>query len=687
MKSLPNAQAELDIHNYVGEDTCLSYQNVFWLLPETFQKKIKDLDKIFCTVTVISEDQSLDNSLRDEILKFIGRDPALDQASIALVRGRINPKTRQIEGNTHWTALNLKKTVTNGKISIQISHMDSSGGGIPRAVTRVINDIAKTDKKSLSQDLQASPVFQKAISLLPTTNFENPAVIKCARQTEYYSCGYHAVFNLVRMYDNNASEKIVQGAKRVNINQFIKSEKSNLQEQFNGAVLQAGTNFAQRASSKPVGDKKTSSELNINDLETARVCVFSIINEPNFGYLKKLEELLKIEQQLRAEGAFQEILSPLQIEKSYSKVIGEFSESIRIFISEKFKLDYALQNLFEELLQTLNSPDISNNLEKIMPFLSQFEIFFKNLKTDTATQDKDLEKLSKLLSEITKIPAEFLTKITQYTDNFRVANDSISNTHEEKKPKASPTKPLSAEPVIEVKAAKQAVERLVKGVDIKEFNPSITVAYQKNIASQKDKPIPTLPYVGIGFRARRTTQKINGNIERVMEVIVDFNSDNSTNSTKKRCKYKDGSNNGEEAKEIEIDLVGKFITCIIVKDLEDPSKSSRFTIEGIYENHEKKHGKGTKAATDAAKKEIASYFHGDGKNDNGEIEFEVYDRSINEIKTVSCKRDVYVTNNCSFAKDALGRKAEKGALYKPEVHDVSGDILRSVKIKPMTQRG
>jgi hypothetical protein len=633
MKSIvpPDTQGSLDVFNYVGEETRLSYQNVAWLMSNAFEKSGKDADfvehKMFNTIAVISEDQSLDTSLRDEILKFIGREPALDRASIALVRGRVNPSKKQIEGDTHWTALHLRRsTSANGQVVIQAFHMDSLGGGVPSAVTRVLTNINKTKLENLTPDLKESEPHKRAIRSLSLGNitFKQPEIKKCNRQKNWYSCGYDTVFNLVRMYDSNGAlnQDIQQDDVTRNVNQFIAERKIDLQKQFNNAVSQA------KRSSKIISESNKSSDTitGINDLDTAIACVFLIVDS-KLSHIEKLKELIKIEQQLRTNQVL--LLSALKIEESYGKVIGEFSESIRFSFAKKLQEVVGAKTTtnLELLLQFINAAEIRQNPEKIIPFLEQLEILFKNLEKIADPKDKNLLQLPGLLNQIAKNKKDFLEKIGTYTNDLKAVNKLLSqNQVAAKSPAPNPTPPITAETAINLDQAKKEGQELIKPI----------------IAAQKYNPRPEFPYQGIGLASKVVTRYIEsqGNL-KMLKITEDFNREAS------RFKNKSG---------LEIDLVGQYITGGKYEDPNNKGNFISFNIDKIFKEENDKQ---------AAMKRIAGIFH-----DEGKIKLEVIDSfgNKNEIEYERSEEDVYVTRRCKFLNTATISNGKNGAQYDLGIH-------------------
>lgn len=239
--SASRAVTGIDAFNRVTEDSPLSYQNLASLLRITLKKNGQFGRQIYqvlnneMRIVVISKDQSLDHSLRDEILRFIGRDDQ-EKLSIALCKGAIN--AGEIEGNTHWTALHLRKSENqDGCVSVQAFHANSIGDGVPVAVVRVLDSISQTQLADLSPDLQANQTYQNACAKIGAgiINFNGVQIVNCPKQQDIYSCGYRTAFNMLAMHLNEDLDLIAQGREFVNVNEFIEGRKADLKEMFNGA--------------------------------------------------------------------------------------------------------------------------------------------------------------------------------------------------------------------------------------------------------------------------------------------------------------------------------------------------------------------------------------------------------------------------------------------------------------------
>ena len=227
-KSKPEGErgeVSLGIFNRVGDRSNLSYQNVAALLryafvnigdmeDEIYDKKNSETHEI--DVVVISDDPGI-TSLKDSINRFA--DSAAENCSIALCKGNI--VGGEIVGDTHWTALSLRKVRgEDGKTVIQAFHTDSMGLLVPASVSRVFNEM-KDDL--LRRDI----VLENCLA--------NGGRVD---QEDGYSCGYHAVFNLLRMrlgVDLMTADERLQ-----DIDKFIADGKRALKEKFNKVVAADG---------------------------------------------------------------------------------------------------------------------------------------------------------------------------------------------------------------------------------------------------------------------------------------------------------------------------------------------------------------------------------------------------------------------------------------------------------------
>ena len=438
------------------------------------------------------------------------------------------------------------------------------------------------------------------------------------------------------MHDGLATNQdIVQEKERVGVVDFIREGKRYLQVQFNSRVNQSRTEVTSKSSSKkstlPVEDKKTLLQSSdITDLDTAIACVFSIIDS-KLSHIEKLKELIKIEQQLRTN---QVLLSTLKIEESYGRVIGEFSESIRFSFAKKLQevVGVKTKTNLELLLQFVNAAEIRQNPEKIIPFLEQLEILFKNLDKITDAKDKNLLQLPELLNQITKNKKDFLEKIDTYTNDLKAVNKFLSqNQVAAKSPEPNPTPPLTADTAINLDQAKKEKQELIKPV----------------IASQKYNPRPEFPYQGLGLASKVVMRSIEGQGNlKMLKITEDFNH-KDLNREASRFKNKSG---------LGINLVGQYIAGGEYEDPKNKGKFIHFNIDKIFREESDKR---------AAMKRIAGIFH-----DKGKIKLEVIDPfgNKNKIEYERSEEDVYVTTACKFAKDDLKKDGKKGAPYNSNIH-------------------
>jgi hypothetical protein len=357
------AADDLDIFNYVGDSSNLTHENVQKLLRVAFLKNGKsgvECDAMLSnSVAVISEDGSLDDSLRDAILHFIGQYPQQDHTSIALCRGAI--VGRQIVGNTHWSALHLRRVGNE----VKSYHMDSLGDKTPRAVGRVLGAIHGT---TLNPDLAENETYRRAIERLSTTIFQPCKDLLCTKQKDGYSCGYHAVFNMARMQtaaDVEVLEDVViQDGVGIEINDFITARKADLKSSFNGAI-----DKRIRAVSAADFDDD---EVDLNVLKAAAESI-SISSDEHIEKLQKLINLEKSVRQKRPDSATD--LSKLNIEILYRKILFETAEGIRydalIAVSEVGEAGDGLSDKVESFLEKLCNAETAQNPQSILPLLTR----------------------------------------------------------------------------------------------------------------------------------------------------------------------------------------------------------------------------------------------------------------------------------------------------------------------------
>lgn len=402
--------AELDAFNFVSDRSNLTHQNMMTLLRSSFVGSgigEADYDKMVdknIAIAVISEDNSIDTSLRDVILNFIGQEVPQDQASIALCRGHIST-LGVIEGDTHWSALHLRRGVV-GEGDAQIIHayhMDSSGSiSIPSAVTRVLSSI-KTNVASFP----ASEVKERASAVLKNISFANCRNLPCDAQTDGYSCGYHTAFNLLRMHNHeesfevagaaagNISDRVTQESASLDFDSFIRSKKAILQQHFNPA----SPTFS---SADP-------------DFDSKKIIHSTMTGDGDF--FEKLESLMRIEEffQRYGDGDIEsaELLNSLKIEKLYKKIIGDCVEGIRV---AAYTYDSPRINSTEELeeyLEKINTPSRCQNPKLLLPLLRKItgniDNFVECLNADNLSEYDALLDSTTIATETLEAAGETLT--------------------------------------------------------------------------------------------------------------------------------------------------------------------------------------------------------------------------------------------------------------------------------------
>ena len=364
-----NPSEDLNLFNFVG-DTNLTHQNLMALLATVFDDDnyyyLGNEGKNVSTAVIGSED--LDSSLRDAIISFIGQEKENDRASIALCRGHKN-SLGTIEGDTHWSALHLRKiTNLDGTTSIQAYHIDSLGNGtVPTSVARVLSSFA-TDGVG---DFAAGDTRDRAQERLAQTTFLPCKTLSCTRQTDNYSCGYHTALNMLLAYNHDGDFDSYPVAPQDVISTFIQECKTQLKLQFNTTISGGGASLE----SKP---------------DTVKA-VFSLISGEE-GPLEKLTQLLSIVESIKSKALASEednfgivaLLSMMQVEKLYKKLIADCTEIIRyLSLSTAEAVD---QEKLEDYLNLLSAPSLCQDPEPLIPVLTKIieniSTFLKALEED-----------------------------------------------------------------------------------------------------------------------------------------------------------------------------------------------------------------------------------------------------------------------------------------------------------------
>lgn len=372
------ARPDLDLFNMVGGESNLTHHNVLSLLRMAFIQKgmSEDIyDKSNGTISVaVIGNEDLDRSLRDAIVNFLGQEGRPDRASFALCRGHIGDDG-EIVGDTHWTALHLRRiTNEDGAQLIQVQYMDSYEGPVPQAIERVLQSIGENGIGDFPRG--NGVVADGAIAQLADVTLLPCRVLPCARQRDLYSCAYHTVFNLITMhYEDNFEEyeKSFSGRReefKKMAAEFIDFHKELLKQEFNGALeVYEAESKSESYSSLPI------------IIEIVKI----IISDD--GNIKKLQTLSEIEVRLTKEGDAI-LVSSLKFEELYRKLVADCVEEIRYKVHDSIAdvsgavdIDY-----LETYLYYLTGPELCQNPRPLIEVLSgidkDFPSFLVNLRAN-----------------------------------------------------------------------------------------------------------------------------------------------------------------------------------------------------------------------------------------------------------------------------------------------------------------
>ena len=354
-----------DKFNYVGDATNLTHANLLSLVHKIICEDDQNLiaQGNVASFHIDPENKSIDDSLITPIGNFINK-LGQDKISIALCPGRLEKigGAEQITGDTHWTGLHLRRiTGDDGVISFKAYYMDSlwdkdnanfnSFYKVPRPVIRVLESF-------------------KGIG---GVDFE-VVKVKCDRQTDGYSCGYHAVHNLQAMHKLQIEGDNIDLTQSTNVDQFIKEERVFLKTKFNGDL---DTKLRDARTKRGEGEKQ--GEKSKEEYESE---LLEIAFSDTYNNLDKLKKIIQIEDEVN------------QIKESVNRVtISSFLEFEKYY--ELFLRNFAL-NLQHKcsLKKELISEDEG--------VLSKRDIFFTKLTTDEVT--KNPRKFLDILSTIDKNP-------------------------------------------------------------------------------------------------------------------------------------------------------------------------------------------------------------------------------------------------------------------------------------------
>jgi len=380
-----NALDELDEFNYVTNGSNLTHQNVNYLLSLAFQKngltevEYNELNRVGSVDTVVIGAEELDYSLRDAILKFIGQeDPQEEQASFALCRGHL--VDQRLRGDTHWTALHLRKiTNVDGTISLKAYHMNSSGDAIPETVNRVLIAIKNMQLTDLDAECQLSHTNQRAIPRLSNINFKDCQPLPCLKQADGNSCGDHAVFNILRMHDSidltALDSEVMQDGISISCRDFITQRRADLQQRFNGDVDIRRTQYSKKISDISVDSGLKLDEEILHNSEFAQAVVESITFNDKFSATEKLRKLIAVEDFIKNSKQDETILSLLNIEKYYQKTVVDFVEQARFIRCDILSAEE------NSMLQNLTNPQ---NFQEPSVFLHRLETIARDYDLSSA---------------------------------------------------------------------------------------------------------------------------------------------------------------------------------------------------------------------------------------------------------------------------------------------------------------
>ena len=305
------SRQELNVYNRVTDNSNLTHQNVHSLMRLAFIRSgitQAEYERLSINgqvdICVIGDGGS---SLCDTIVKFIGQDPKKDRASFAICRG-LRDSSGRIYGNTHWTALHLRRSTDGeGKDHIHSYYSDSMSDTIPPEVAKFLN--SDQINLNVSRETHISEVGQRGLQQLPQIVFEQTKIVECDRQIDGNSCGYHAVYNLLRMHSAPPAETDIEpqaiiiqkeydGIRRKEkVQEFIGLRREELKQLFNPAMALA---------SKTKGGNKSVLD-NVDNFADQQIqLIFEVIDKNELQafsdkYYKKIYKLVEINQHIIAK--------------------------------------------------------------------------------------------------------------------------------------------------------------------------------------------------------------------------------------------------------------------------------------------------------------------------------------------------------------------------------------------------
>lgn len=419
----------IDVHNSrLRED--LSFRT-------EYEQLLHDGNIDFAVIPNRSNDGSIDDSLRDSLLKFVRHIDSDNSnryngvSSIIIGRGHlanINGQ-QQIVGSSHWSCLHLRYDRENNQI--QAYNIDSIGSdNIPRRVPIIIS--------------QANQILSQ--ENLPTIS-ENVTALNCNRQTDGFSCGYHSVFNAINVLEPQVLRDLENIT--VDFDRFLQESQQNLQLQ---------PSSAQDIFSSYRDKIKKSS--NNSDEKKAKI-VNDIIDLLSQAQGKKFDESLKLLQNI----------TKLQRELNDDNYL---QDSLRIFDQYKEILLSCIISMSDDGMPLYHSQESANaDIEYIADFLtSDLAVYNVHEFIDELiafSEKKDPQSLQILHNKLTEIENKVdNNKVKTTKSESSRQNESDNNLRSSvstKTPTSSQAKPKTAVPPKEISQLKTSDKD--KATDIK----------------------------------------------------------------------------------------------------------------------------------------------------------------------------------------------------------------------------
>ena len=367
---------ELNVYNRVTNNSNLTHENVDSLMRRAFirsgitQDEYEGLSRNGqVDICVIGDGGS---SLCDAIVKFIGQNPKKDRASFAICRGYRDDSGR-ISGNTHWTALHLRRsTDREGKDHIHSYYSDSMSDTIHLEVARFLNS-DQINQNVSNETRNISEVGKRGLQQLPQIVFEQTKIVRCDIQTDVYSCGYHSVYNLLRMHSAPPAESDIQPQLKITqteddgtireevVQDFIILRREELKQWFNHEMPLA---------SKTQGGNKSVLDTADNFVDQQIKLILAVIDKGESQafsdkYYKKIDELVAINQNIiekrNSLGDQRVVVLNEMIEGSINKLISDYILERRSIL---FSLGYDVTEEEDDVFKILDRSEFRKGLMK-----------------------------------------------------------------------------------------------------------------------------------------------------------------------------------------------------------------------------------------------------------------------------------------------------------------------------------